>query len=387
MVKTGSLYQALVDEWRSWRDEEVTGWADRASFLRHIAYHSTFDLPLDDTDQIESFLSNQWNISVVTIPGDAWSHSSIEIHATTARARELGRISLRRLSLFHTGNVYIAFSNRENRNDRLWILLHELGHLAHHGEVFMACVDSYRKICAAPGLEEALCSILAMKMDSISMERDADIFAANWLRRHLDESWVGALESDSPSAVWGLISRAFDGSYPLIDPLDGVASLHERSSRLLGLVPREYPIDGLPVVRAMWALLRVLECKNEDSRFVDKVYDLAPSSVKGLLHLHPGDVVEWIRGDNWEPALVMHREVPPDYFVPISPVPHSSDIVAETDLGLTWRNMYKRIGIRSNRTLDEWLAIHAEYPGRGLMLFPRTPAERAIDSKDALRLL
>lgn len=371
----------LSQQWRAYTESLVVDWPTRAGFLRHIVGRGGQGPVLDDPDAIEDFLRARWQLPVLRI-GSTLLGDATTVHGTRRDAEQLGRFSLRHLSLFDHGSGYIVVDADHYTRRALWTLLHELGHIAHHVELFMRVGDSYREICKRPELERNLHSSLRSALATPRLERAADLFAAHWLLAGHGSTSPKPRQEVAPW-LYGLLCKAFDGRYPDASPAPGGAVASGAALRWLSRMSgRPYSARSAPLYRASWALLAAYD--DPAGLPADGPSHMPAAAPDGALRrLSAAGVRDWALGDAWDPVIVCHPDVAPDHYVPITP---AHGVPPGTEADCLWLNMFKRTGrLTEGRPLGEWLEPRRSSARSGLMLFPRTPAERELDVSGFVR--
>jgi hypothetical protein len=227
-------------------------------------------------------------------------------------------------------------------------------------------------------------------------ERDADIFALDWLVPpwRLEQPPTRGLTAAGQRL---LLLRAAFGAAPVeLDPA-AVESLNRageaEARRHSGEDP---PQGGTRWGRAAWLLWnrewlrgslagsglldRYDAIVGDRSRRVPELRADAAEPVRfdpsrTWLPRLEADAASAVDGVHWTPLLLARADpLYPLYNIPIRPLPSRR----ADDSRLPWSHMLKSVTQRA-RPLEEWIAA-AEQQGAGLLLFPRTPAERALDA-------
>ncbi len=99
-----------------------------------------------------------------------------------------------------------------------------------------------------------------------------------------------------------------------------------------------------------------------------------------LRRIDAGDAAREVDAVSWAPILIPgSASGHPAFHIPVRPVPSSKS--GDSELG--WAHMAAPIA-RKPRSLEAWVAA-ARAQNAGLLLFPRNPAERALDREGRVR--
>jgi hypothetical protein len=354
-------------------------WAARAIALQRFVYGNVENsAAVTSAEAIETFLANDWALNVVRLP--RLTSAATQFHPSRSQAAYLGRFGIRRLSLAQPGDGYIAVDNASYEKRGLWTLLHELGHVAHHSKFFIHVSNAYRQICMEPEREGEIWAETTGGYVADVVERSADIFAAAWLvsddlrRANQLLSLEGRVLVRLERAVSGLSLEI--KSRKAAEEIN-TAAAESRQKHLNG----PYPAVESVASRAAWAAWNVHEWR---SNGIALPPSMGPSNIQrrnvNLARVALKNLLPALKYDHWDPILVTgdvrHR---PAYYIPIATIPRSGSAV---DAGLSWRHMMKAAHV-PGKTLGAWLSQVED--GESLMMFPRTPAERALDLEGAFR--
>lgn len=373
----------LYSEWRRYQGEKIPTWGDRAVFLHRLVAAS--DEPaagdLNNAQALASFLQSCWNIPVIRLDEHGLKPRLGELHQTIETVGQLGRFCIRRFSLFEEGSGYLVLANHAPKM-ALWIVLHELGHIACHSPTFRHIGQLYAAICRDPAMEEQYCHQMRDLVSESVTEEQADEFACRWLLHFRRKAASESLLNEFGLAYF-LMSTAFDDATFRLESSADAAELNNRGNEYgRSVLSQCYSVASDPDERAWWTLLRLIRAGSS----IDPVnhrpesQDSAPCF---LPRLTPEEARENLWYELWDPVIVTSREVRCKYYMPIRPRPtrrYSDDRTSN------WEYMTKNpLRGSSERTIRDWIDLHLSKPVAGLMLFPRTPAERALDAAGYLR--
>src|SRR5512146_451459 len=383
-------------------------WAERASLLTEYVRQPD-RVPFLDYDAIRKSLVEYCGMPVVETP-----HVVGPMGPLGDADQDYGRCSVRLLDLLGEARVYVVISQTSgsSRQRMLWSLLHELGHFVNQWQLFVSLGTLYQRLCLNPRLEMSIGSFARDAAASLyeRHELEADVFAVDWLfPPWMDEDDELRRRADIPDGLsadgyrFYRLRCAMESEFPLTANEDLVRNLNRARGSEQRQGQRPYPHGGSLWARASWALFNRRDNRGKDAdstRLMREYFKLAGYPARFLPELTGGEAVgveydaelAWIErvagrdiadvvdGTRWSPILVTAPggEDPP-YYVPIRPVPCRD----QKDSELSWVHM---IGppLSIPRSLGEWLG-RAEAKGAGLLVFPRNPAERILDSAGRVR--
>ncbi|GAA1834505.1 hypothetical protein ACFFOM_10055 [Microlunatus capsulatus] len=378
-------FEYLSRRWDPYLIEGRVNWQEKSDFLQRIAYgDDEFDQPaILERTQIALFLRRRWGLPVVLTSPEGLQSSTTALHGEQNEALQLGRFSIRRFSGFQRGDGYLVVDKNHYRRSGLWILLHELGHVAHHASTFTEASDIYRALARNPAATGEFGRSLIGKFSSPVMEDDADRFAAHWLLRGRVAGWRPDSHLDALGWAVARLSIAFDGCYPDASTKAKAVVLNREGAQLQQMISGgSGPLGQAPDRRAAHAVFEaagLLQEPTSPQRLAESSLTSVGSLQSPLRTIYPDELgsLDWRR--EWDPILVRSPGARVRYYVAIAPRAALSN--PSDDTTCLWRSVYRMDRINGrDRPLESWLRQHRESPHAGLMLFFRTPAERLIDT-------
>jgi len=359
--------------------------------------------PVESYAAIRELLQAHWKIPVIETEDRV-----AELEQLGGARGSIGRCGVRLLDLVGSTDIHIVVRGDPRGEERqmLWTLLHELGHLAWHLELLESVGAVYQRVCLNPGLETELARFSLDRGPSLQRmtELEADLFALDWL---IPRWWFGeatppglpeALTADGHRCL--SLRRAF-GSQPLPLSEAAVAGLNRAGEEERRRSEEALRPGSTRWARAAWLLWNRerLECPlsaelvaeydlivGGGGRYVPELRQpaIGPGGLEPdppwLPRVAPDAAAAAVDEPGWVPRLVA-SEGPryPEYNIPIRPLPSPEP----RDSRLRWSHMFKP-ATQKALSLESWIG-RAREQGVGLLLFPRTPAERALDSRGVPR--
>ena len=355
-------------------------WRARSKALLSYLVDVPPGLVITDLEDIEQALRQKWGLPTVRISSSATGHTPTgQFHPTRREARSLGRFSMRRLALTTPGDGYIAVDAAHYPRRGHWMMLHELGHVALHWSALLAFSDAYRRICISPTEERDVWSTVAARFTPARMEAEADLFAARWLLLARHDPSVDGLSKRGQLTI--ALEHAMSGRTVDCGDARKVVEANLRGEEISDEHRGgPYPAAGPLHQRAAWAMVNI---GNRDLPHLLRSI-LAPDVVAPtpLRRIRLADLSRIILEDHWDPLMVVaHDGSLPKYYIPIASIPRPGS--SASDLELAWRHLMKPT-FHPGRPLQSWTE-QAQNTGEGLMVFARTPAERALDAEGRFR--
>jgi hypothetical protein len=325
--------------------------------------------------------------------------------------RDYGRCSVRLLDFLGAARAYLIVRRSEDARPRrvLWALLHEVGHFLNHYELLLSVGTLYQRLCMNPPLEMDVGRFAQRAAPRLhaQTELEADLFAVDWLLpRWIDDDEL--VRSEAPRGL------NVDGYrfYRLRDALDDRPAqpvrrisfdrLNDYGSEERRRSAESFPSGGSRWKRASWVLFNRnrLHSTSGLTEMMDEYHELAgnPRFVPELTrrpraHAAFDRELAWIRrvaasdiarevdSVQWAPLLVPGADAErPEYYIPIRPVGARDP----RDSRLGWRHMMAP-ALSAPLDLETWLDRGREQRA-GVLLFPRNPAERSLDTEGLLRV-
>lgn len=359
--------------------------------------------PVENYQAIREFLQTHWKISVIETGDPVW-----ELEQLGGAQRSIGRCGVRLLDLLGRADIHIVVERDPSGGEQqmLWTLLHEMGHFAWHFELLQSVSAVYQRICLNPGLELELAKFGAEEGRTLrgALELEADLFAVDWL---IPRWWFGEESpADLPVGLTldGLrffsLRRAF-AAPPFQLSEAAVAKLNEAGAGERRRSEGSLAAGATRWARASWLLWNRERFGSSLSTGLIEEYDRIvggggryvpefrqPVLVQGeidpsfvwLPRIEPEVAPRVVDDVHWMPLLVP-AEGPyyPEYNIPIRPLPSQET----RDSRVPWSHMFKP-PTQKPLPLQTWID-RARDQQAGLLLFPRTPAERALDSSGVPR--
>jgi hypothetical protein len=320
---------------------------------------------------------------------------------------EYGRCSVRLLDFASTTNVYLVLRRQPTGARMRWALLHELGHLVRHFPLLQSLGTMYHRICLDPVLEHYVGRAAASARPVREwLERQADLFALTWLLPTWldDDNAIRAVEGlptglapdgfrmyclwralnniEPPPLTETLVARLNqmgDDERRALDEMRQVVTFRGHVARLL----YGRPALAMPAVVEYW-LQDYLTLLGNNPRAMPELrsrrVDRVPTTHPWIRRVTGTDLIRLVDAHQWAPLLVDPQDGSPRFHIPIRPVP--SRHLRDSDAG--WQHMMKRPTDLPQR-LPEWVG-RARESNAGLLVFPRNPAERAIDERGESRV-
>jgi len=358
--------------------------------------------PVEDYDAIRSFLAEDWEMPVVEVGGEVR-----ETELIGGGPSDSGRCGVRLLDLLDTPAIYLVVRRGgRGKGAMLWTLLHELGHFASHFEMLESVSVVYQRLCLNPGLEGEIGSFARRSGRSLRahLELEADLFALEWLLPRWREEagelpagltrdgyrWLALRHAFGSATVPGAptaaaLRRANQAGEDQRARSEGVlpagATLWSRAAWLLWNRERlGYPLPPSEPMQEYGEIVRgPSRYVPELARPVTGTSRLDPEST-WLRRLDPEQVADEVDAAQWMPLLVPPPGTDyPEYNLPIRPLPSRDP----RDSRLPWGHMLKS-PLQRLHPLEHWIE-KARANRAGLLLFPRNPAERALDAERRAR--
>jgi hypothetical protein len=373
-------------------------WPELAKALRK--YVETPDRsPVESYDAIRELLQEHWKIAVIET-----EEPVSELEQLGGAGGSIGRCGVRLLDLVGRADIHVVVRRDPLGGERqmLWTLLHELGHFASHFEFLQSVSTVYQRICLNPGLERELARFSREQGAALrrSVEVEADLFALDWL---LPRWRFGAGSGAAPPTGLTLdgyrylsLRRALGSPSPQPSGA-ATANLNRAGEEERGRQEGRSRPGATRWDRAAWLLWNrerlgsplSAQLAAEYNRIVGGGGRYVPelrrpvigrseldSELVWLPRVAAEDAAAAVDEAQWMPLLVAPEgPLYPEYNIPIRPLP-----LRETrDSRVRWSHMFKPPTQRP-LPLETWIGRAREQEA-GLLLFPRSPAERTLDAR------
>jgi hypothetical protein len=358
--------------------------------------------PVESYGSIREFLRAHWEIPVVE------TEDQVAELEQLGGARSIGRCGVRLLDLVGKEDTHIVVRRDPGGDEHrmLWTLLHELGHLAWHFELLQTVSAVYQRLCLNPGLETELAAFSyeqGRRLRGLT-ELEADLFALDWLLPRWwfsEDGGVALPDGLTPDGHRYLALRRAFGSSPGQPSRAQVDVLNRAGADERGRSEGALRAGATRWRRAGWLLWNRDRFEGPFSgELIDEYGQLVGGGGRYVPELRQpkfgeGEIepdVTWlprvsaedaeaaVDEPQWMPLLIASEGSRyPEYNIPIRPLPTRES----RDSRLRWSHMFKP-PTQKALPLETWIG-RAREQGAGLLLFARTPAERALDAEGVPR--
>jgi hypothetical protein len=324
---------------------------------------------------------------------------------------DLGRVSVRLPNPLGSARLHLVLSGSLSPAVERLALLHEIGHIVHHLDLFLSLGALYQRIALDPPLEVRIGRFLRQhgkRLVSLR-EREADLFAVSWLipcRLDADDAapLLPSMEGLSVDATRYVLLRRHFGAEMTASPghLDREILETRAAEEKRRAAESEYPVGRSLYLRLSWVLFNRIKIRAEGRSEVASLQreyfrvagypprhlrelrvprprgsDLTDEqrSFQWIRRIKPDQVAREVDGVQWGPLMVdFAGDRSAGYHIPIRPVPSRNPRDSEVE----WQHLFDApLGVP--RRLDDWMRRGSEQ-GAGLLLFSRSPAERMLDT-------